>query len=292
MKWAAYQKPKDLSEALTLLEEAKGKGRVMAGGTDLILQLKRGEHRADLLVDITGINELKKIEEKDGWIRIGAGVTHAEVAKSPLIQREAKALAKGCGHIGSPQIRNMATLVGNVISAQPAGDGAIPLMALEAELRAVSKNGERWIPLEEAYQGVGISVIDATKEVATEVRFKKIGELGGTEFFRMARRKALALPILNGAVVILFNTSKDRIEKARIAIGPVTEKPFRPRRAEAYLESKEISHEGLLEACQIASEEANPRDSLRGSAFYRKEMVRINLIRTIEKILDELKERR
>jgi carbon-monoxide dehydrogenase medium subunit len=292
MKWAAYQKPKDLSEALTLLEEAKGKGRVMAGGTDLIVQLKRGEHRADLLVDITGINELKKIEEKDGWIRIGAGVTHAEVAKSPLIQREAKALAKGCGHIGSPQIRNMATLVGNVISAQPAGDGAIPLMALEAELRAVSKNGERWITLEKAYQGVGISVIDATKEVATEVRFKKIGELGGTEFFRMARRKALALPILNGAVVILFNTSKDRIEKARIAIGPVSEKPFRPRRAEAYLESKEISHEGLLEACQIASEEANPRDSLRGSAFYRKEMVRVNLIRTIEKILDELKKRR
>jgi carbon-monoxide dehydrogenase medium subunit len=292
MKWVAFKKPRNLSEVLTLLVEAKGKGRVMAGGTDLIVQMNRGEHKIDLLVDITGINELKKIQEDDGWIRIGAGVSHAEVAKSPLIQREAKALAKGCSHLGSPQIRNMATLVGNVISAQPAGDGAIPLMALEAQLKVLSKNGERWIPLEEAYQGIGISAVDATKEVATEVRFKKIGESGATEFFRMARRKALALPILNGAVVILFNTSKERIEKIRIAIGPVGEKPFRPKKAETYLESNEISHKCLLEACQIASEEANPRDSLRGSGFYRREMVRVNLIRAIEKILDERKERR
>jgi carbon-monoxide dehydrogenase medium subunit len=256
----------------------------MAGGTDLILQLKRGEHRADLLVDITGINELKKIQEENGSIRIGAGVTHAEVAKSPLIQREAKALAEGSGHMGSPQIRNMATLIGNVISAQPAGDGAIPLMALEAELKAVSKKSERWIGLEEAYRGIGHSAIDPTQEIVTEVRFKKLGEIGHSGFFRMARRKALALPILNGAVVILFHHSKRRIEKVRIALGPVAEKPFRPKRAEAYLESNEISHECLLEACQIASEEANPRDSLRGSASYRKEMVRVQLFRTIKRI--------
>lgn len=289
MKWIAYKKPKDLSEALILLEGAEGKGRVIAGGTDLILQLKRGEHRVDLLVDITGIDELKQIQEEDGWIRIGAGVTHAEVARSALIRREAEALAKGCGHVGSPQIRNMATLVGNVISAQPAGDGAIPLMVLEAEIKVVSKSGERWIALEEAYQGVGISAVDARKEVVKEVRFRKLGEYGATGFFRMARRKTLALPILNGAVAIVFNPSKKRIEKARIAIGPVAEKPFRPRRSETYLESNEVSPENLLEACRIASEEASPRDSLRGSAFYRKEMVRVNLIRTIEKVLEEAK---
>ncbi len=292
MKWIVYKKPKDLSEALILLEEAEGKGRVIAGGTDLILQLKRGEQRADLLVDITGIDEFKQIQEEDGWIRIGAGVTHAEVAKSLLIQREAKALAEGCIHVGSPQIRNMATLVGNVISAQPAGDGAIPLMALEAEIKVVSKSGERWIALEEVYRGIGLSVVDARKEVVKEVRFRKLGVYGATGFFRMARRKALALPILNGAVAIIVNPSLNRIEKARIAIGPVAEKPFRPRRAEAYLESNEVSPESLLEACRIASEEASPRDSLRGSTFYRKEMVRVKLIRTIEKVLEEAKEKK
>lgn len=127
MNWVAYRRPKSIAEALTLLDEAAGRGRVIAGGTDLILQLRQREYGADLLVDITGIEELKHIQEDDGWIQIGAAVTHAEVAKNSLIQKEARALAEGCAQVSSPQIRNMATLVGNVISAQPAADGAIPL---------------------------------------------------------------------------------------------------------------------------------------------------------------------
>jgi carbon-monoxide dehydrogenase medium subunit len=147
--------------------------------------------------------------------------------------------------------------------------------------------------LEEAYPGVGLSAVDPTKEIATEVRFKKLGENAGTGFFRMARRKALALPILNGAVAIVFNPAMNRIEKARIAIGPVSEKPFRPRKAEACLESREVTSEIISEAARIASEEASPRTSLlRGSGLYRKEMVRINLMRTIEKILNEGRKRK
>jgi CO/xanthine dehydrogenase FAD-binding subunit len=125
MKWTDYRKPKDVAEALALLENAKGKGRLIAGGTDLVPQLRRGEYQADLLVDITGLQALKQILVEDGWIRIGAGVTHAEVARSSLIQGEAKALAEGCGQVGSLQMRNIATLVGNVVTAQPAADGAI-----------------------------------------------------------------------------------------------------------------------------------------------------------------------
>lgn len=291
MTWIAYQKAKSLSEALTLLERAAGKGRLIAGGTDLILQLKQGQYHADFLVDISGIEGLKKIQEEDGWVRIGAAVTNGEVAQNPLILREAMALAEGCRNIGSPQIRNMATLVGNVISAQPAADGAIPLMALEAELKVVSKGKERWIALEEAYQGIGVSTVDATKEIATEVRFKKMGKNRATGFFRMARRKALALPILNGAIALLLNPSENRIERARIALGPVGPKPLRTRRAEGYLESEEVSPEVLKEVGRIASEEASPRTSLRGSAEFRKEMVRIYVVRTLERILAGLRER-
>jgi CO/xanthine dehydrogenase FAD-binding subunit len=292
MNWTAYKKPKDLSEALTFLEKAGGKGRLIAGGTDLVLQLKRGDYHADILVDITGIQGLKKIEEEDGWIRIGASVTHAEAAKSPLIRKEAQALSEGCGEVGSPQIRNMATLVGNIISAQPAADGAIPLMALESEIKVVSKSKERWLPLEEAYRGVGLSAVDPTKEIVTELRFKKLGKNGGTGFFRMARRKALALPMLNGALAIIFDPSMSRMEKARIAIGPVAKKPYRARSAEAYLESAEISPKSIIEAARIASEEADPRTSLlRGSGPYRKEMVGLYLTRTIQRILDETKKR-
>jgi CO/xanthine dehydrogenase FAD-binding subunit len=289
MNWKAYQRPNNLSEALTLLEQGEGRSRVIAGGTDLILQMRQGEYGIDLLVDITGIKELRQIHENDGWIQIGAAVTLAEVAKNSLIRKEARALSEGCAQVGSPQIRNMATLAGNVISAQPAGDGAIPLTALEAEIKVVSKTGERWVPLEETYRGIGLSCIDPCREVATVVRFKKLGEKGRTKFFRMSRRRALALPILNGAVAILLNSSLNRIQEARIALGPVAEKPFRPRSAEAFLQSKEVSHEFILEAARIASEEANPRTSLlRGSDFYRKQMIRLYLGRTIQELLEEL----
>ena len=286
MNWVAYRKPESIVEALALLDEAAGRGRVMAGGTDLILQLRQREYGADLLVDITGIEELKHIRGDDGWIQIGAAVTHAEVAKNSLIQKEARALAEGCAQVGSPQIRNMATLVGNVISAQPAADGAIPLTALEAEIKVASKAGERWVSMEETYREVGVSSVDASRELATMVRFKKLGGKRQTRFFRMCRRKALALPILNGAVVILLDSSWKRIQEARIALGPVAEKPFRPRDAEAYLQSKEISPEIILEAARIASVQANPRTSLlRGSDAYRKEMIRLYLARTIQDLL-------
>ena len=292
MNGFAYQRPKDIAEALQFLEEAGGRGRVIAGGTDLVLQVKRGENHADVLVDITGIQGLKKIEEEDGWIRIGALVTHAEIAKSPLIRSEAQALSEGCGQVGSPQIRNMGTLAGNIISAQPAADGAIPLMALESEIKVVSKSSERWMPLEAAYRGIGRSAVDATREIVTEIKFKKLGKSEATGYFRMARRKALTLPSLNGAVAILFDPSLSRMEKARIALGPVADRPYRARRAEAYLESAEVSPESIAEAGRIASEEADPRTSLlRGSGTYRKAMVRLYLTRTIQAMLDETKKR-
>ena len=286
MNWNAYKRPASVAEALTLLEQAAGRGRVIAGGTDLILQLRQLERDADLLVDVAGIVALKGIGEKDGWIAIGAAVTHAEVADSPLIRREARALAQGCGQVGAPQIRNMATLMGNVISAQPAADGAVPLAALEAEIRVVSTAGERWIPIEEAYLDVGRSAIDASREIATEIRFRKPGSGVQTRFFRLSKRKALSLPVLNGAVSILHDPSAKRIKRARIALGPVAARPFRARRSEACLESGEISPGLVDEAARIAADEASPRTSLiRGSEPYRKAMVRLFLSRTIEEML-------
>ena len=284
--WKAYQKPRNIAEALALLEQAAGRARVIAGGTDLVLQLQRRERAADLLVDVTGIDALTVIREQDGWILIGAAVTHAEVADSPLIRQEAQALAEGCACVGAPQIRNVATLMGNVISAQPAADGAVPLAALEAEIRVASQAGERWISMEDAYLDVGRSAIDATCEIATEIRFRKPGNGAQTRFFRLSKRKALALPVLNGAISILQGPSSAHIHRARIALGPVAAKPFRARRTEAFLESGAISPGLIEEAARIAAEEANPRTSLlRGSAPYRKDMVRLFLARTIRAML-------
>jgi CO/xanthine dehydrogenase FAD-binding subunit len=142
--------------------------------------------------------------------------------------------------------------------------------------------------MEEAYRGVGRSAIDSAREVATEVRFRRCEGKGRSGFFRLARRKALALPILNGAVALLRNPSFNRIDKARIALGPVAERPFRPRKAEALLESGELSSELILKAARIASEEASPRSNLlRGGDVYRREMIRVYLTRTIQKLLKD-----
>jgi carbon-monoxide dehydrogenase medium subunit len=287
MNWTGYRRAGDAPEALDFLEEAGGKGRLIAGGTDLLLQLRRGERHAELLVDITAIEELKGIAEGDGWIRIGAGVTHGEVAKHPVIRKEAAVLSEGCGHMGSPQIRNMGTLGGNIVSAQPAADGAVALMALESEIKVVSKGSERWMALEDAYRDIGVSAVDPSREIVTEIRFRKPGKHGLTGFFRMARRKALILPSLNGAVVLVFDAALGRVERARIALGPVAKRPYRARTAEACLESGMLSAELIAEAARIAAEEAEPRTSpLRGSGAYRKEMVRLYLGRTIAGIVE------
>jgi CO/xanthine dehydrogenase Mo-binding subunit len=161
MHWIAYVKPKWLNKVLSLLEEMNGKGRVIAGGTDIVPQLRRHEFKTEILVDITEIQELRQIYEEEGWIRIGAGVTYGEVARSPLILREAKALAQGCARVGSPQIRNMGTLVGNVVNGQPAADGAIPLRALDLKTSQGSPYGTSAF----ATQGVLVSIDLDTGEI-------------------------------------------------------------------------------------------------------------------------------
>jgi carbon-monoxide dehydrogenase medium subunit len=261
---------------------------VIAGGTDLLLQLRSGECRADRIIDITGIEVLKQIREDDDWVFIGAAVTHAEVARNALIRKEGAALAEGCSHVGSPQIRNMATLMGNVINAQPAADGIIPLTALEAEIKVADEIGEHWIPMEETCFGVGQTCVYHGRELATAIRFQKMGERGRSGFFRLSRRKSLALPMLNGAVVLHIDAAAGRIEKARIALGPVAETPFRSKKAEEFLESKKISPDLAAAAARISSEEANPRKSLlRGGVDYRKDMVRVWVARTLQDLLKE-----
>jgi CO/xanthine dehydrogenase FAD-binding subunit len=265
-----------------LLGQAGGKGRVVAGGTDLIPKLRKRVYTCDLLVDVTGIEELGRVWEEDGFIHIGAAVTHGEVGRNALVLAGGHGLAEGCRRVGSPQVRNMGTLMGNVINAQPATDGAIPLAALEGEIRVVSKAGERWVPVVEAYRGLGVSSIDPSAEIASEIRFRKLGTAHRSGFFRISRRKALTLPVLNGAVVILLDPSTKGIREARIALGPVAEKPLRAMAAETFLKSKEISPEVFFEAARMASEESRPRTSrLRGTSAYRKEMVRVFLERTL-----------
>ncbi|MFQ6059391.1 MAG: FAD binding domain-containing protein [Anaerolineae bacterium] len=284
MKWEEYLVPSSLEEALTLLEEHQGQARVVAGGTDLIIQLKNKEVTARCLVDIADLEELKGIELEDGFIRIGACVTHQELASSSLIRERAAALAEGASQVGSPQIRHMGTVGGNIVNAQPAADTVVPLMALEAEVEVASAAGIRREPLAGIYLGPGQCTVDATAEILTAVHFRALGPNQGSAFERLAKRKALSLPILNAAAVVTLNDGCDTFQEVRLAVGPVAPTPFRARQAEEVLRGAAVEAQAVAAALELAAQEARPRTNpVRGSQDYRREMVKVLLRRAIER---------
>jgi len=282
MGWQEYFCPRSIEEALDILQAYGGQARVIAGGTDLLLELRRGQLTADCLVDITSIEALQGIELVDGLIVIGAGITHNQAANSSLIKERASALAQATAQMGSPQIQNQATVVGNVVHAQPAADAAVALMALETEVEIVSPEGARWEPMEGLYLGVGRSKVDSTREIVTRLRFPALGEGEASAFLRLAKRKSLSLPMLNVAVVVSLKGG--RFEWARIALGPVAPKPHRARSAERLLKGKEVNLDSIEAAAEAAEAEAQPRSSrLRGSREYRRQMARVLTRRALEK---------
>jgi CO/xanthine dehydrogenase FAD-binding subunit len=217
-------------------------------------------------------------------VYVGARATHAQVAASPLIRSRGGVLAEACGAVGGPQIRNVGTLVGNVANALPAADGAIGLTALDAEAEVAERKGWRWVPLAELYAGVGRSTVDSCAAMITQVRFRALGHGDGSAFERLAKRKALILPILNAGAVV--GIEKDTVQRARVAIGPVATTPFVATEAAEWLVGRAAEVALAGEAARLAAQAAQPRYSLlRGSAEYRKSMVEVLVRRALSRAL-------
>jgi carbon-monoxide dehydrogenase medium subunit len=276
MKWREYLLPASLDEALDMLSHHQGQARVIAGGTDLIPQLKKRERKVECLVDISPLDELKGIELQGDMIRVGATMTHHQLASSELIRKRATALAEGAAAVGSPQIRRMGTVGGNVINAQPAADTVIPLLALEAEAEIANSKGTRVVPLESLFVAPGQSAVDPTLEILVALRFRALGSNEGSAFGRLAKRKALSLPILNTAVAITLEGNGAAFKEVRLALGPVAPTPFRARKAEMALRGASVTDGAIQSALDVAAREAQPRTNpLRASREYRQEMVRV-----------------
>jgi len=278
--WQKYLFPATVQEALEMLAAHGGQARIIAGGTDLVLQSQRGQRAATVMVDITRIPGLDGIEEHEDYVTIGCQATHAQIAASPLIHQKAEVLALACGSVGGPQTRNVGTLVGNVVNALPAADGAVALFALDAEVEVVDAEGRRWLPIAEMYAGVGQCTIDPCVQMVTAIRFRPLSNGWASAYQRLANRKALALPILNAAVVVGLEDGV--CSEVRIAVGPVAPTPFRAREAEAALVGQPPTPEAVVRAARLAADAANPRDSaLRGSRDYRKAMVEVLVRRAL-----------
>jgi len=282
--------PQSVDHAVEILVGQRGNGRIISGGTDLIVAIREGKHDCEVLVDIGRIPGLDRIDQLPGLpgqARLGGRVTMTQVERSEMIRQRATALCEGCSWVGGPQIRNRATLVGNVISAQPAADAAIPLLALGAVLRVAAEGGEREIPVEQAYLQEGGSTIDSTRELVSEILVPLHDKNEASAFKRMMRRKALTLPVLNCAVWL--RKAGDRIVEARVALGPVAPRPLRMREAEAHLCAGPLDDERLRRAAEIAAGAAEPRNSVfRGSSGYRKEMTAVMVLEAIQTALSRL----
>jgi CO/xanthine dehydrogenase FAD-binding subunit len=285
-----YLQPRNLEEALQVLTEFNGRAKIIAGGTDLLPQLRRGDLRVETLIDITRLPGMNQIEVIENDVCIGSLATHAQVCLSPLIRERVGLLADGAAHVGSPQIRNIATVAGNLVSGEPAADTAIPLLALNARVRIVSAQGEREVSLADFFLDRGETAVDPHKEILTQIRFTPLRKEQGGAYLRLSRRKTLSLPILVVSTVVTVHPASNRIKEAAIAIGPVAPTPFRARDAESKLAGRLINDETLLEASEAATKECNPRDSqVRGTSSYRREMVKVLVLRGLKKSLQGLR---
>ncbi|MGQ0604323.1 MAG: FAD binding domain-containing protein [Anaerolineales bacterium] len=270
--WEHYHLPHTVEDALAHLARYAGAARVVAGGTDLLLEMQQGRKSSvAALVDVTRIPELTRIYADADNIYIGAGVTHTAIVNSPLLVSQATCLVESCGVIGGPQVRNVATLGGNVAHALPAGDGTLSLVALNAEAEVASVRGREWRPTLALFKGPGKTALNPD-ELIVQFRLRAVTRGEGSAFKRIMRPQGVALPILGLAV--WARVSGGVIESARLALGPAGPKPLRLTGAEKFLEGKAWSAELISQVVDLALAEAQLRTSPhRATAEYRRELI-------------------
>ena len=291
--WQAYETPNSVEEALGILARYDGRARLIAGGTDLVIELQEGEDEIACLVDVTRIPGLDRIEEQDGQIVIGPAVTFRQIKESPLVRQRARVLAAASASVGALQIQTMATLAGNVASALPAADGSVALVSLGAEVEIADGTGRRWQPVEELFLGPGRSAVDPSRQMITAIRFPATGPGQGSAWERIGRRRALVLPILNCAVTLALDAGGERIAWARIGLGPVAPVPFRARQTEAFLAGRPAQEETFTQAGEVVLTEAKPRSSLlRASKEYRRAVLPVLLRHALERAVAQARNTR
>ncbi len=273
----SYLTVSTLEEALTSLSDSSGKARVVAGATDLFLQ--------DLphsLVDLSALPEITVVEEKDGLISIGAAVTHTAAASSSLILARARALAEGCSAVGSPQIRNIGTIGGNVINAAPAADAAVALISLGAEAVLIDVNREtRQEAVENLYWTYNRSLVDSSKEILLRLLVKPCLGGEGSAFTRFAVRRALALPMVNAAARVKLENGL--VKKVRLVAAPVRPAPTRLIQTEELVINQPVDKDTLKRVEVSAAGEVEVRGSqLRCSARYRQHLVGVLIARVLK----------
>lgn len=284
--WHEYINATSIEEVIRVLAEKREHARVVAGGTDLILELERGARKGiETVIDVTRIPQLNQITiDEDEVIHLGALVTHNDCAASKLIRARAYPLARAAWEVGAPQIRNRGTIAGNLITGSPANDTITPLMALGAKVTLVSTRKTRVVPLKKFYTGVRKTVMEPD-EMLVDISFPAMTKTQRGTFIKLALRRAQAISLVNVAVIL--DLKGETVKSASITLGAVTPIITHAPKAEKFLAGKKLNDKNIAEAAKLAVKSAKPIDDVRGSANYRSEMVRVITQRALTTIRDK-----
>lgn len=281
-----YFEPSTLSEAISLLAQYKGKAEILAGGTDLLIQMKQRDLTPEYLIDIKNISELDYIKHnEDEGLKIGALVTHSSIVNSAIIKEKFDLLIEASLAVGSVQTRNRGTVAGNICNSSPSADTPPALIALDASFKLVSITGERIVKVEEFFRSPFKSVIKET-ELLAEIRIPNLPVHSGGSYLWLPKITAVDETLVGVGVLI---TVDDLIYKnctmARIGLGSVAPTPIRAKMTEEFLKGKRVEDVIFRQAAEVAANETLPRSR----AEYRREMVNIFVKRALDKALKKIK---
>lgn len=284
-----FYEPTKLPEACEIMDDLKDKAHPLAGGTDLLVNMKKKLIAPEHLVSLARIEELKGIDASNGILKIGACVTAAELAESEVIRGLFGALEGAAASLGSPLIRNLATIGGNLVAARPAADLPPALMAYGAEVILKRSSSDRSVPVEDFFKGPGESILESD-EILTQVLLKKPQPASGAAYIKLGVRKTLEISLVSVAVYIGLDSQDGSIQIARIVLGAVAPTPIRAPSAEKILLGEKPSGALFESAGNEAANNSRPIDDFRGSAEYRRDMVKVLTRRALSKAYHDAQE--
>jgi carbon-monoxide dehydrogenase medium subunit len=281
--WSRVVRPTRLADALDELAALGAQARIVAGGTDVLVELQRGVKPTSTLIDVSALRELKYVRRDGDAIAIGGLATHNDVLAAPFARDAMLPLAQACVEVGAPQIRARGTVAGNLVTASPANDTIAPLIALDASLVLVSRaGGERVVALADFFTGFRATQL-RPDELVREIRFRALGAGRRGIFLKLGLRRAQAISVIDIAVVLTM-TSDGTVSDARIALGCLAPTVVRAFSAETYLAGKRLDAATCAEAGRVACDDAAPIDDVRGSAAYRRTTLAAMIATALERL--------
>jgi carbon-monoxide dehydrogenase medium subunit len=283
-----FAAPRSLQEAVEILARANGDARPLAGGTDLIAQMKENRKSPSAVIDVKKIPELNVLSwDGQNGLRIGAAVSCTRIAAFAPVRERYPALAEACALIGSVQIQNRAALGGNFCNAAPSADAVPPVLSYGGKLLIAGPGGHRELPAEDFFVGPGQTVL-RKGELLVEILVPTPPVLSGAAYLRFIPRKEMDIAIAGVGSFVQVNAEHTRCEQARLTLAAVAPTPVRAREAEAFLVGKPLDQAAMTQASELAAKAAAPISDVRASAAYRIEMVKVLTRRTLQKALERV----